>query len=72
MALVPTGEVRKKCLHRLLVADQIVVDEIHVAAVAKLVEPIELGEHLLIRLGARDAAVEFDDVAELAGEWTSP
>src|SRR4029077_20588005 len=72
MVLVPACKVGEKTLHRLLVADQIVVDEIYVAPVAKLVELVELSEHLLICFGARDAAIEFNDVAELAGEWTSP
>jgi hypothetical protein len=72
VVLIPAREVGEKTFYRLLVADQIVVDEVYVAPVAKFVEPIELGEHLLICFGPRDAAVEFDDVAELAGEWTSP
>ena len=38
---------------------------------AKRVESIELGEHLLRRLGARHPPVQFDDVAELAGERTA-
>ena len=35
-------EVGEKTLHCFLVADQVVVDEIYVAPVAKLVEPVEL------------------------------
>src|SRR6266550_8508660 len=41
------------------------------AAIAEPVERVELGQHLGIRLGARHAAVQFDDVAELAGERTA-
>jgi hypothetical protein len=37
-------EVGEKTLHCFLVADQVVVDEIYVAPVAKLVEPVELLE----------------------------
>ena len=67
----PRSQMRKKGLHGLLVADQVVVHEVDMAAIAKLVEPVELGQHLRRRLGARHAAIELDDVAELAGERTA-
>ena len=41
------------------------------AAIAELIERIELGQHLRMGLGARRAAVKLDDVAELAGERTA-
>jgi hypothetical protein len=44
VVLVPACEVGEKTLHCFLVADQVVVDEIYVAPVAKLVEPVELLE----------------------------
>ena len=40
-------------------------------AIAELVEPVQLGQHLGVGLGARHAPVELDDVAEFAGEWTT-
>ena len=52
----------------LAVADEVVVDEIDVAAIAGVIERLQLGEDLVLRLGARHAAVQLDDVAELAGE----
>ena len=67
----PRLEVRQECLHRLLVADQIVVDEIDMAAIAERVERIEFRQHLRRGLGARHPAVELDDVAEFAGERTA-
>ena len=55
-------------LQRFPVADQVVVDEIDMAAIAEIVEALQLRQNLVVGLGARHAAVELDDVAELAGE----
>ena len=52
----------------LAIADEVVVDEVDMAAIAAVVERLQLGENLIVGLGARYAAVELDDVAELAGE----
>src|SRR5256885_16716129 len=68
VTLEPVAELWQKLLYGLLVADEVVVDEIDMAAIPEPVERVELGQHLRIRLGARHAAVEFDDVAEFAGE----
>ena len=38
------------------------------AAIAVIVERLQLGENLIVGLGARHAAIQLDDVAELAGE----
>src|SRR5581483_8111696 len=54
-----------------LVTDQIVVDEIDVATITKFVERLEFGENLIVRFGTRRAAVQLDDVAELAGKRTA-
>ena len=67
----PAREMRQERLHGLLVADQVVVDEIDVAAIAEFIEPIEFRQHLRRRLGARHASVQFDDVAEFASERTA-
>ncbi len=67
----PLLEVGQERLHGLLVADQIVVDEIDMPAIAELIQPVEFRQHLRRRLGARHPAVQFDDVAELAGERTA-
>src|ERR1700677_2750887 len=55
--LEPGREFRQECSERLFVADQVVVDEIDVAAVAKLIQSFELGEHLRRRLGTRHTAI---------------
>ena len=66
--LEPVGKRRQERLERLLVADQVVVDEIDMAAISKLIEGFEFDEHLRCCLGAWHTAVQFDDVTELAGE----
>ena len=68
MRLLPGLQLGQESLERLLVADQVVVDEVDMAAIAELIEPLELRKHLRVRLGAGHAPVELDDVAELAGE----
>ena len=65
---LPGDELGKKQPECLLVADEVVVDEVDMAAIADSVERVELGEHLRGRLGPRHPAVKLDDVAELAGE----
>ena len=72
MRFEPLGELRKECLHGLFVADEVVVDEIDVAAIAQAVKFVEFCEHLGVGFGARDATVEFDDVAELASKRAAP
>ena len=68
VTLLPGHEMRQEGFHGLLVADEIVVDEIDMAAIAPRVKAIELAQHLRNGLGAWHASVEFDDVAEFAGE----
>jgi hypothetical protein len=59
--------------HRLApVADKVVVDQEHRASPAKLVQAVELAEHLSVGLGTRGAAEEMGDVAELAVERAAP
>src|SRR4029079_3629348 len=62
---------RQEQLHRLLVADEIVVDEVDVPAIAELVAPVQLGQHLGFGLSARHAPVKLNDVAEFAGKWAT-
>src|SRR6516225_813092 len=66
--LLPLLQRRKKPFERLLVADEIIVNEVDVAAVAETKQRVELGQHLLIGLSAGNAPVQLDDVAELAIE----
>ena len=54
--LLPGLQLGQESLERLLVADQVVVDEVDMAAVAELIEPLELRKHLRVRLGARHCA----------------
>src|SRR3974390_3929823 len=51
-----------------LVADEIVVHEVHVASMPQSVEHVEFGDDLLRGLCSWISAVELDDVAELAVE----
>src|SRR5690242_4520226 len=69
--LDPIFERGQESLDGFLIADQIVVDEIDMAAVAEPVKSFQLGEHLRMGFGSRRAAIELDDVAELAREWAT-
>ena len=44
--LEPGRQLGQEGLHGLLVADEVVVDEVDVAAIAELVERVEFGQHL--------------------------
>ena len=68
---LPVGDRGQQPERFLLVADEVVVDQEHRAAPAERVEAVELGDHLLVRLGAWNAAEELGDVAELAVERTA-
>ena len=67
----PVCELWQERLHGFLVADEIVVDEVDIAAIAKPVELVEFREHLGVGFGAWHATVKLDDVAELAGKWAA-
>src|SRR6516162_1886636 len=67
----PPCQFWKERLDSFLVADEVVVHEVDMAAIAQAIEFIELCEHLGIGLGARYPPVELYDVAELAGKWTA-
>src|SRR3954452_5313336 len=71
MRALPFGELGQEQPQRLLVADEIVVDEVEMASIAHPVERIELDQDLRVRFGPRNASVELDDVAELAGKRTA-
>ncbi len=67
----PLGHCGEEFLGTLFIADEVVVDDEDGVAPAGLLELIEFGEHLGDGLGARLAAVDLDDVAELAVEGTA-
>jgi hypothetical protein len=67
----PLCELRKERLDGFLVADEVVVHEVDMVAVAEAIKLVELCEHLGIGLGARHPPVKLYDVAELAGKWTA-
>ena len=71
MFLDPVFECRQESLDGFFVADQVVVDKIDMTAVAEPVKRFELGEHLRMSFGPRCAAIELDDIAELAREWAA-
>ena len=64
----PNLQLGQERLDRLLIADEVIVDEIDVAAVAETIQRLQLVQHLRIGLGAGHAPVKLDNVAELAGE----
>ena len=64
--LLPLDQRRAAADDVFLVADEIVVDDEERTAPAELFQGVKLGEHLLITLRARHAAVDLDDVAKLA------
>ncbi len=68
---LPDDQLGQELLERALVADKVVVDEVDMAAIAEVVERLQLAQHLGIALRARHPAEQFDDVAELAVEGTS-
>ena len=65
---LPFLDARQELRHQLAVADEVVVDDEDGAAKARLEQGVQLGQHLLGRLGARHAPDDLDDVAELAAE----
>src|SRR5262245_14316418 len=71
MCLLPGLEMRKEGTNRFFVANEIVVDEIDMPAIAERIEGIEFGQHLRRCLGPWHPSIEFDDVAELTGERAS-
>ncbi len=68
VGLLPEGEGVKKSAGAGFVADEVVVDDEDGAAPAGGVELIEFSKDVGDGFGAGAAAVDFDDVAELAGE----
>ena len=61
-------KIKRGGFYGFLVADEIVVHDIEVAAMADAKERIEFGEHLILGFGAWNVAVYFNDIEELAGE----
>ena len=64
--LAPIDQHRQQLLYVLLIADEIVVYEIHPAPVAEMVQGVEFPADLLGRLRAGDPPEKLDDRAELA------
>src|SRR6266851_3904093 len=68
MLFEPGFQLGQERLDRLLVADEVVVDEVDVTAIAETIERLQLVQHLGVGLGAGHSPVKLDNVAELAGE----
>ena len=66
MRLAPLRHRGQQLLGAALVADEVVVHHKDRIAPACLLQLVQLGQHLRDRLGARLAAIDLDDVAELA------
>src|SRR6266403_3544871 len=69
--LLPIRQLRQQASNILFIADEVIVDDEHCAAPAEREQSIEFSQHLRVALGARDAAVDFNDVAKLAVEGTT-
>src|SRR6202023_757378 len=69
--LLPAVQFRQESLECLLVPDQVVVDEVDMAAVTHPVQRVEFGEHLLVGLCPRYPPIELDDVAKFTVERTA-
>src|SRR5688500_7975991 len=63
--LLPIDQRGQQQTHVLLVADKIVVHDEQWTSPAQPFQFVELGDDLLFALGARDSAVDLDDVAKL-------
>ena len=68
MLALPARDLREELRRLAPVPDEVVVDDEDRSAPAQLVERVELAQHLRRGLHPRVAAVELDDVAELALE----
>src|SRR6202030_2555010 len=68
---LPAVQFGQESLECLLVPDQVVVDEVDMAAVTHPVQRVEFGEHLLVGLCPRDPPIKLDNVAEFAVERTA-
>src|SRR5262245_33162424 len=71
MCRKPICQVRKETLQRLLVPNEIVIDELDQPAPAKSIERVDLGKHLLLGLCPWHTTVKLYDVAEFANEGTA-
>src|SRR5215813_12287268 len=71
MTLRPVGQDREQPLDVALVADKVIVNDENQSAPSDPQERVQLGQHLLIALRAWDAAIDLDDVAELALKGTA-
>src|SRR4030081_3832123 len=68
MFLLPGSKFRQEFPYILFISDEIVIDNENGAAPAKSQQRVKLAQNLLIALGAGYAAVDFNDVANLAVE----
>src|ERR1700687_1179827 len=68
---LPGGQFRQQSSDILLIADEIIVDDENRSAPAKILQYVELRQHLVVALCAWHTAVDFDDVAKLALKGTA-
>src|SRR3984885_16176017 len=66
--LLPYGQFARERQRLVMVADEIVIDDEDLVAPSQFAQGVELRDELRVRLGAGLAAVDGDDVAELALE----
>src|SRR5262249_21220727 len=71
VTLRPVGQGREQSLDVALVANKVIVNDENRPAPADPQQRVQLGQRLLIALRAGDAAIDLDDVAELALKGTA-
>ncbi len=72
LALVPIAKRFQERPHGFRVADEVVVDDVHMPAVAERVKGVQFTQHLFGCLEAGGSSVQLDDIAELTVERTTP
>src|SRR5262245_64556543 len=71
VTLRPVCQDREQAFDVALVADKVIINDEYHPAPANPQERIQFGHYLLITLRARNAAIDLDDVAELALKRTA-
>src|SRR5262249_26830415 len=71
MRLLPRDDFAENEFYRLLIADQIVINDEDATDPAYAANRLEFGNNLGYRLEARTAPEGYNDVAKFAGEWAT-
>src|ERR1700736_2825785 len=71
MRLLPSDDFAENVFYRLLIADQIVINDEDAAEPTKTAKQLQFGNNLGYRLEARTTTEGYNDVTKLAGEWAA-